>query len=104
MVRDNTQSKNSKKEPVRRSKRLEELNKKKKSNDDSESNSGSDIDDDNNTINNSSHSETDSDSNDLDVHEYRKFLMKIFPSKNLNKKIKIGEKLKKAIEESEKEE
>ena len=100
MVRDNTQSKNSKKEQVRRSKRLEELNKKKNSNDDSESNFGSDVDDDNNTINNSSHSETDSDSNDLDVHEYRKFLMKIFPSKNLNKKIKDGEKLKKALNDS----
>jgi ATP-dependent Lon protease len=44
---------------------------------------------------------------EMDVHEYRKFLSKIFPSKNLSKKIQAGEKLKKIIsvqEESDEEE
>ena len=36
--------------------------------------------------------------NEMDVHEYRKFLSKIFPSKNLDKKIKAGEKIKELIE------
>ena len=35
---------------------------------------------------------------EMDVHEYRKFLSKIFPSKNLSKKIQAGEKLKRTIE------
>ena len=81
MPRD-VQNKNSKKEQTRRSKRLEELNKKKKLNKDSDS-------DDNN--------ESGSDSEDMDIHEYRKYLGKIFPSKHLEKKIKDGENLKKAI-------
>ena len=33
----------------------------------------------------------------MDEHEYRKFLQKIFPSKDLSNKIKAGEKMKKAI-------
>jgi ATP-dependent Lon protease len=41
--------------------------------------------------------ETDSESDDMNVHEYRKFLAKIFPSKHLNQKIKDGENLKKEI-------
>ena len=35
-----------------------------------------------------------SDDDEMDVHEYRKFLSKIFPSKHLDKKIKDGEMLK----------
>jgi ATP-dependent Lon protease len=81
MPRD-VQNKNSKKEQTRRSKRLEELNKKKKLNKESDS-------DDNN--------ESGSDSEDIDIHEYRKYLGKIFPSKHLEKKIKDGENLKKAL-------
>ena len=38
---------------------------------------------------------SDSDNDEIDVHEYRKFLAKIFPSKHLNNKIKSGDKLKK---------
>ena len=34
---------------------------------------------------------------EMDEHEYRKFLSKIFPSKHLNEKIKAGEKMKKAV-------
>ena len=41
--------------------------------------------------------ETDSDSDEMNVHEYRKFLAKIFPSKHLNEKIKSGENLQKGI-------
>ena len=33
---------------------------------------------------------------DFNVHEYRKFLNKIFPSRHLQKKIEEGEKVKKA--------
>jgi ATP-dependent Lon protease len=35
---------------------------------------------------------------EMDVHEYRKFLSKIFPSKHLSKKIIAGEKLKKTLQ------
>ena len=51
--------------------------------------------------NKKSHQESDSDSDDsfisendseMDSHEYRKFVSKIFPSKHINKKIKAGEK------------
>ena len=49
----------------------------------------------------SSDSEQDSYSSEeddaMDEHEYRKFLQKIFPSKDLSNKIKAGEKMKKAI-------
>jgi ATP-dependent Lon protease len=58
-------------------------NKKKKNN-----NSDSDEDD------YYSESESDYDNDDLDVHEYRKFLAKIFPSKHIDKKVKAGEKIK----------
>ena len=44
---------------------------------------------------------------EIDQHEYRKFLAKMFPSKHMNKKVKAGEKLKKALkreQESEEDE
>ena len=41
--------------------------------------------------------ESDSDNDEMNVHEYRKFLAKIFPSKHLNQKIKSGENLQKEI-------
>ena len=74
-----SQSKISKREQNKRSK---ELNKKKKINEESDSDDNS----------------SDSESEEMDVHEYRKFLSKMFPSKDLSKKIKAGEKLKKTIE------
>jgi ATP-dependent Lon protease len=43
----------------------------------------------------------DSESEELDVQEYRKFLSKIFPSNHLNKKINSGEKVKKVLESEE---
>ena len=85
MARD-SQTKISKREQIKRSKKQEELNKKKKLNKESDS-------DDNNG--------SDSESEEMDAHEYRKFLSKIFPSKHLSKKIKAGEKLKKVVEESD---
>jgi len=84
MTRD-TQSKSSNK----RSRKDEEVNKKKKrvANSDSDNNDGSDT-------------ETD----EMDIHEYRKFISKIFPSKYLDKKIKSGEKLKQVASELSSEE
>ena len=83
MSRD-TKVKNNKMESNKRTKRNEELSRRKKSNSHSDS-------DDNNS--------NDSDYEEMDTHEYRKFLSKIFPSKHLNNKIKAGNKLKKTIEE-----
>jgi ATP-dependent Lon protease len=79
-----------KKEQNKHAKKADEKQRNKKNNIDSDSDDG----------------EYES-SDEMDVHEYRKFLSKIFPSKNLNKKIKAGEKIKKVIEyeeESEEEE
>jgi ATP-dependent Lon protease len=78
MPRD-VQPKYSKKE-IKRSRKQEELSKKKKRNNDSDS-------DDNSII-------TSDDEEEMDVHEYRKFLKKIFPSKHLDKKVEAGNKLK----------
>ena len=82
-----SQNKLSKKEQNKSSRKQDEITKKKKKiqNPDSD-NDGSDSDD------------------EMDVHEYRKFLSKIFPSKHLNNKIKCGDKLKKLAEEFEEEE
>jgi ATP-dependent Lon protease len=93
MPRD-AQTKYSKKD-IKRSKKSEELAKKKKRNNDS--------DDDDNSI------FTSDDEDEMDVHEYRKFLKKIFPSKHLDKKITSGEKLKalskkRIVEEDEEDE
>jgi len=82
MARD-SQTKLSKKDV--RSKKQEDLKKKKVENSDSDGND-----------------ESESDSDEMNVHEYRKFLSKIFPSKNINKKINAGEKLKKVIKEETK--
>jgi len=83
MPRDN-QSKNSKKEISKRIKKADDKSHNKKRNNDSDS-------DDN----------SNSGEEEMDVHEYRKFLSKMFPSKYLNKKIKAGENLKKTMEDEE---
>ena len=72
-------------------KKQEELNKKKKR----ATASDSDSDDDN---------ESDSEEEEMDLHEYRKFISKIFPSKHMNKKIIAGEKLKKLMKDTESDE
>jgi len=81
MTREN-KSKLSKKEQIRRSKR-EELSKNKKKHDTSDSEDDSEYD------------PNEESEEEMDQHEYRKFLAKIFPSKYLNNKIKDGEKIKK---------
>ena len=53
---------------------------------------------------NDSSSESESENEDeMDIHEYRKFLSKIFPSKHLTNKIKAGKKLKEKKEKDDKE-
>ena len=65
------------------SKKQEELARRTKSNDHSDSDSNySDEEDDND------------DSGEMNTHEYRKFLQKMFPSKHLQQKIDAGNKLK----------
>jgi ATP-dependent Lon protease len=86
MPRD-SQTKMSKKEQMKSSKKQDELNRKKKQI------VHSDSDNDNNG--------SDTESDEMDVHEYRKLVQQIFPSKNMDKKIKAGEKLKKVIQQEE---
>jgi hypothetical protein len=45
---------------------------------------------------------SDSESDEMDQHEYRKFLSKMFPSKHINDKVKAGEKLKKTLKNEKK--
>jgi hypothetical protein len=90
MPRD-SQTKMSKRESSKSKRREEEARKKKKNEESS--------DDDN-----SFYTDDDEDEDEMDVHEYRKFLKKMFPSKHLDKKIKAGEKLKKTLEDDEEEE
>ena len=75
MTRDAQNKNNSK---TRQAKKAEEEKRKRKQFEDSGSDSNS----------------SDSESDELNSHEYRKFLHKLFPSKHLNDKIKAGEKLK----------
>jgi len=83
-----TSNKLTKKEQIKKTKKSEEISKKKKKVADSDS-------DDNDFI-------SESDSDEMDPHEYRKFLSKIFPSKDLSKKIEAGEKIKKLKKQLEK--
>ena len=87
MTREN-KMKLSKKEQMRRAKR-EELSKNKKKHDTSDSEDDSDYDPNEET------------EEEMDPHEYRKFLAKIFPSKYLNNKIKDGERTKKGSKKEE---
>ena len=74
-----------------KSKKQEEKMKKKKTNESS--------DDDDESYYPSEESEGDGEGDgEMDTHEYRKFLQKIFPSKYLDKKIKSGDNLKKTLE------
>ncbi len=73
MTRDSS-NKLSKREQVKRSNKNAEADRKKKKNEDSDS-------DDN---------YSGSDSEEMDIHEFRKYFQKIFPSKHLEKKIKEG--------------
>ena len=85
MTRENSNKLSAKKEQMKKStKKTEELSKKKKQHIDSDDEGDDFI--------------SESDSDEMDVHEYRKFLSKIFPSKHLDKKIAAGEKIKKIYE------
>uniref|UniRef100_A0A6C0E279 ATPase AAA-type core domain-containing protein n=1 Tax=viral metagenome TaxID=1070528 RepID=A0A6C0E279_9ZZZZ len=75
-----------KSEPKRRSKRIEENARKKKYNKDS-----SDEDSD--------YHSSDSEE-EMDMHEYRKFLHQLFPSKHLKNKVKMGEKIKEMLQKN----
>jgi len=81
MTRETSTKLSAKKEQMKNTKKTEELSKKKKKVVDSD-------DDGDDFI-------SESESDEMDVHEYRKFLSKIFPSKHLDKKIAAGEKIKK---------
>ena len=83
IIRQDTMPKDSKmnKKELSKSKKQEQLAQKKKKNEESDSDSES----------------SDNSEDEMDVHEYRKFLSKVFPSKHLNKKVKSGEKLKKEL-------
>lgn len=70
-----------------KSKKMDELSRRRKTNEQSD-------DSDNNFS-------SDSESDEMDALEYKKFLSTMFPSKHLSKKIKAGEKLKKYLEEEE---
>jgi ATP-dependent Lon protease len=85
MTRDSS-NKLHKKEQIKRSNKKMEQNLKKNKNEssDSENGNGSETDDE-----------------EIDMHEFRKYVQKIFPSKHMDKKIKAGEKLKKMAEEYE---
>ena len=83
MARD-SQSKSSKSEQIKRSKKQNELAQKKKKNNNSD---------------NDSYDESESDNEEMDIHEYRKLISKIFPSKYIDKKIKAGDKLKKNLKQ-----
>ena len=54
---------------------------------------------DNDSIDSELNSSSEED-DEIDQHEYRKFLAKMFPSKHINKKVKAGDKLKKAFKKS----
>jgi len=88
MTRDSS-NKLSKREQVKRSNKKAEANLKKKKNETSDSEDGNG---------------SDSDDEGMDMHEFRKYVQKIFPSKHIDKKIKAGEKLKKMVEDEEEEE
>jgi len=87
MVKDQNQ-KISKREQNKRAKKQDELARNRKSNKDSDNDDGENDDD---------YDEDD----EMDVHEYRKFLSKLFPSKHIDKKIKAGEKIKKLANEDD---
>ena len=88
MTREISNKLSAKKEQMKNTKKAEELSKKKKKVVDSD-------DDGDDFI-------SESDSDEMDVHEYRKFLSKIFPSKHLDKKVAAGEKIKKIHKNLEK--
>ena len=89
MTRENSNKLSAKKEQTKKNNKMEDKSKKQKKHVDSD-------DEDDNFV-------SESDSDEMDVHEYRKFLSKIFPSKHLDKKISAGERIKKIQKKLEEE-
>jgi ATP-dependent Lon protease len=81
MTKESSNKLSAKKEQTKKNNKMEDRSKKQKKHVDSD-------DEDDNFI-------SESDSDEMDVHEYRKFLSKIFPSKHLDKKIAAVDKIKK---------
>jgi len=100
MPKDSPQMKKSKMDKKKSvSKKQEELKNRKKKAESSDDDDDSSYDEE----------EEDDQEGEMDTHEYRKFLQKIFPSKNLSDKIAAGDRLKKKLkkvmeEESDEEE
>ena len=86
MTRD--QNKIVKKEQSKASKKMDESIRRRKKNEESSDDGGS--------------QSSDSESDEIDQHEYRKLLAKMFPSKNANDKVKAGERLKKVLQKNKK--
>lgn len=83
-----TMAKSDKKTTTKKySSKNETKGKKYKKNRDSDSSSSS----------SESGSETESDDEQMDEHEYRKFISKMFPSKHIDKKVKAGERVKQKL-------
>jgi ATP-dependent Lon protease len=79
-------TKSSKREQIKRFSKKDEADRKKKKNEESDSDNGE---------------SSDSEDEEMNIHEFRKYIQKIFPSKHMDNKIKSGEKLKKITEEVE---
>ena len=92
MSRDN-QTKLSNKKYAQRSKKEDEKLRNKKNNEESDCSSDNSVEEDDSAYDSA---------NEMDVHEYRKFLSKIFPSNHLKNKIKNGEKVKSIISKNKK--
>jgi len=91
MARDSP-IKTSKKDVSKKNKQQEELARKKKSNEQSDDDDGGD------------YITSDDEEDEMDMHEYRKFLRKMFPSKFMDKKVKMGDKAKKLLKKVAQEE
>ena len=91
MARDSP-IKTSKKDVSKKNKQQEELARKKKTNVQSDDDDGGD------------YITSDDEEDDMDMHEYRKFLSKMFPSKFMDKKVKMGDKAKKLLKKVAQEE
>jgi len=87
MTRDSS-NKLSKSEQVKRSNKKSDFPLKKKKDENSDSDNG----------------KSDSENEEMDMHEFRKYVQKIFPSKHMEKKIKAGENLKKLVDSDKKDE
>ena len=91
MVRDN-------KKPVvgnKSSKKNDDKSKNKKMSQQSDDDTITDTDED---------EEEEEEEEELDIHEYRKFLSSLYPSKDINKKVKAGERAKKVFKKFQKQE